>query len=57
MTHNDTTQRFARTTKVPTYSNQYEEEKISKKEIAKAIGYAIIFMIFFYPLLFIVMSF
>ena len=54
---NDTTQRFARTTKQPNYSNQYEEEKISKKELIKLVGYAIIFMIFFYPLLFIVMSF
>ena len=55
--NNDTTQRFARTTKKPTYSYQYESEKLSKKEIIQSIGYAVLFMLFFFPFLIIVMSF
>lgn len=56
--HNTTTQRFARTTKQPTYSNQYDTKVLAKinKEIAKDIAWTVVGICIYIPLLVIVMS-
>lgn len=48
---------FPRTTKIPTYSSQYEKDPFIKinKEIVKNVFYGLIFFIFFFAFLIFVM--